>query len=116
MTMVVMRVTSVPVLAVITWFALRQDGFRGLSPGPSGAEPWDCLGRPRHRRVRRCCQLVVRHGIRVGGVAIVAVLGSLYPAATVLLARVIDQERLSRIQNIGVLAAVAGVTLIAAGS
>jgi drug/metabolite transporter (DMT)-like permease len=50
-----------------------------------------------------------------GDAAVVAVLGSLYPLGTVLLARVMLAERLSRAQAGGVLAAMAGVALIAAG-
>jgi drug/metabolite transporter (DMT)-like permease len=51
-----------------------------------------------------------------GDAAVVAVLGSLYPLGTVLLARVMLAERLSRAQAGGVFAAMAGVALIAAGS
>jgi drug/metabolite transporter (DMT)-like permease len=50
-----------------------------------------------------------------GLVSVVAVLGSLYPVVTVLLARVVHHERLAAVQNIGVVAALAGVGLIAAG-
>jgi drug/metabolite transporter (DMT)-like permease len=50
-----------------------------------------------------------------GLLAVVAVLGALYPVATVLLARALLGERLSRVQDAGVLAALAGVALIAAG-
>jgi drug/metabolite transporter (DMT)-like permease len=50
-----------------------------------------------------------------GLVSVVAVLGSLYPVVTVLLARVVHHERLAAIQNAGVVAALAGVGLIAAG-
>ncbi len=50
-----------------------------------------------------------------GLVSVVAVLGSLYPVVTVLLARVVHHERLAPVQNIGVVAALAGVGLIAAG-
>jgi drug/metabolite transporter (DMT)-like permease len=51
-----------------------------------------------------------------GSAAVVAVLGSLYPLGTVLLARAWLGERLSRSQGAGVVAAMAGVALIAAGS
>jgi len=47
-----------------------------------------------------------------GYLAIVAVLGSLYPASTVFLARIVLGERLSRIQQVGVVCALAGVLLI----
>jgi drug/metabolite transporter (DMT)-like permease len=50
-----------------------------------------------------------------GALSIVAVVGALYPVATVLLARVVLQERLRPVQLAGVTAAFAGVALIAAG-
>jgi drug/metabolite transporter (DMT)-like permease len=50
-----------------------------------------------------------------GLVSLVAVLGSLYPLTTVLLARVVLGERPHRLAQIGVAAALAGVALIAAG-
>jgi drug/metabolite transporter (DMT)-like permease len=51
-----------------------------------------------------------------GEAASVAVLGSLYPLATVVLARVWLGERISATQGAGVLAAIAGVAAIAAGA
>lgn len=48
-------------------------------------------------------------------VSVVAVLGSLYPVMTVLLARVLHGERLATVQTIGVAGALAGVAMIAAG-
>ena len=50
-----------------------------------------------------------------GALSIVAVVGALYPVATVLLARVLLQERLQPVQVAGVAAAFAGVALIVAG-
>ena len=50
-----------------------------------------------------------------GLLAVVAVLGALYPVTTVLLARVVLGERLTRTQDVGVLVVMAGVALIAAG-
>jgi drug/metabolite transporter (DMT)-like permease len=50
-----------------------------------------------------------------GLLAVVSVLGALYPVMTVLLARSLLHERLQRAQSAGVLVALAGVALIAAG-
>jgi uncharacterized membrane protein len=50
-----------------------------------------------------------------GQLAIVAVLSALYPAVTVLLARMFLAERWTRLQAVGLLAAAAGVVLISVG-
>jgi drug/metabolite transporter (DMT)-like permease len=48
--------------------------------------------------------------------SVVAVLGSLYPVVTVLLARQVYRERLQRVQGVGVAATLAGVALLAGSS
>lgn len=55
--------------------------------------------------------LATTHGL----LSVVSVLGSLYPAVTVLLARGVLRERVSRAQELGVLATLAGVVAISAG-
>jgi drug/metabolite transporter (DMT)-like permease len=50
-----------------------------------------------------------------GALSIVAVVGSLYPVVTILLARGVLSERLSQVQGAGVVAALAGVALVSAG-
>jgi drug/metabolite transporter (DMT)-like permease len=50
-----------------------------------------------------------------GALSIVAVVGSLYPVATVVLARLVLGERIRPVQRVGVAAALAGVALIAGG-
>ncbi|MEO3939177.1 DMT family transporter [Dermatophilaceae bacterium Soc4.6] len=51
----------------------------------------------------------------MGLVSVVGVLSSLYPVATILLARVVLQERLMRVQAVGVVVSLLGVVAIAAG-
>lgn len=55
--------------------------------------------------------LAAGHGL----LALVSVLGSVYPVATVILAHVVLGERITRAQRAGVLAALAGVALVSVG-
>jgi drug/metabolite transporter (DMT)-like permease len=50
-----------------------------------------------------------------GALSVVSVVGSLYPIATIGLARAVLHERVRRVQAVGVVAALAGVALIAVG-
>jgi drug/metabolite transporter (DMT)-like permease len=52
---------------------------------------------------------------RHGTLAIVAAAGSLYPVVTVVLARVVLHERVLPVQDVGIVAALTGVVLLAAG-
>ena len=54
-------------------------------------------------------------GTETGLLSVVAVLASLYPVATVILARALLGERLAAVQGAGVIVALTGVALIAAG-
>ncbi|GAA4617938.1 DMT family transporter [Actinoallomurus liliacearum] len=52
---------------------------------------------------------------RAGTLSVAGVLSSLYPASTVLLARVVYGERLRRVQRVGLVIAVVGVGLVTTG-
>ena len=67
------------------------------------------------RPARRQRQRRFTLGADTGLLSVVAVLASLYPVGTVLLARALLGERLVAIQAVGVCVALAGVALIAAG-
>ena len=110
MTLVTMRLTSVTVMAVVLAVAVRRVDRSGM------------------RLDRRDVALVALVGLgdvaanlafglasTRGLVSVVAVLGSLYPVVTVLLARVLHGERLAPVQTLGVAGALGGVALIASG-
>lgn len=110
MTLVTMRLTSVTVMAVVLAVAVRRVDRSGM------------------RLDRRDAALVALVGLgdvaanlafglasTRGLVSVVAVLGSLYPVVTVLLARVLHGERLAPAQTLGVAGALGGVALIASG-
>jgi drug/metabolite transporter (DMT)-like permease len=105
MTLLVMRATSSTVLLLV-WLALRER--------PALAKRDVCalwlVG-----LMDAGANAVYGSAVRLGVFAIIVVLGSLYPAATVLLARQVHKERLSRLQLVGVLALLVAVPMIAAG-
>ncbi len=118
MTMVTMRCSSVPALLVVAVVAFRPR-----------SEARAQLGQRRPLADWRLVAVIITCGVfdvganllfgvasGRGSLAVVAVLGSLYPAGTVLLARFVDGERMTSVQNVGVVAALAGVAMIAVGS
>ncbi len=119
MTMTGMRAASVPVLALLAVVAARRTrSLTDREPFRSGQGS----RRPLVLLILACgvfdvsANLLFGLATTGGALAVVAVLGSLYPAATVLLARFVHGERLTRIQRFGVGTALAGVAMIAAGS
>jgi EamA-like transporter family. len=114
MTLLTMRATSVTVLglalAVMAFRARRAD-----APGRPRLEPHDFALLAVVGVADAAANLTFGWASTRGLVSVAAVLGSLYPVVTVLLARVVLHERLGRIQTVGVAGALAGVVLIAAG-
>jgi drug/metabolite transporter (DMT)-like permease len=115
MTLLTMRITSVSVLGI----ALVVLAVRGRRAGAPRRQP---------RLEQQDYALLAAVGLgdaaanltfgwasTRGLISVAAVLGSLYPVVTVLLARVFLRERLGNIQTVGVLGALAGVVLIGAG-
>lgn len=111
MTLVTMRVTSVAVLTVALAVVVRRlVRGRRLSLDRRDAALVTVTG-----LADVAANLTFGLASTRGLVSIVAVLGSLYPVVTVLLARVIHAERLGLAQTVGVAGALGGVALIAAG-
>lgn len=107
-TVLVMRLTSVS-LAATAYLAVRRRGFRTRAArGDVGLLAAVGLG---DLGANACYAVATRGGL----LSVVAVLGSLYPVATVLLARQLHAERLRPVQVVGVAGALAGVALLAAG-
>lgn len=104
LTLWTMRATSVSVLVLVALIARRLgDVQRREIPALAAIGAGDALANG-----------LFGWASSMGQVAITAVLGSLYPVATILLARVLMGERLRAIQQVGVVAALAGAALIAA--
>jgi drug/metabolite transporter (DMT)-like permease len=55
------------------------------------------------------------YAVHRGMLSVVAVLGSLYPASTVVLARYVLHERMSRTQLLGLLVALTAIAAIVSG-
>lgn len=119
MTLLTMRVTSVSIVVLLgLGYATRRRRFRPARhsvAGHTGLRRRDLLPIAivgwTDAGANGLYGLATRHGL----VSVTAVLASLYPAVTVLLARILESERMRRIQGIGVGLAMCGVVLLAAG-
>jgi drug/metabolite transporter (DMT)-like permease len=99
------RVGEIAIMGVIlaaSRTGLRPDRGTGKAIGTTGA-------------LDSAANLFYLLGTQLELISVVVVLTSLYPAATVLLARVFLQDRLSRGQLAGLILALAGVVMLAAG-
>jgi drug/metabolite transporter (DMT)-like permease len=107
-TLLVMRATSVG-LAALAYALVRRRGFRTrVTPADGPLLLAIGLG---DVGANACYAVASRSSL----LTVVAVLGSLYPVATVLLARRLHAERLRPVQVLGVVGALGGVALLAAG-
>lgn len=133
MTMVAMRVASVTMLTVLLAMAVGRrrrampadalaDGSRADGVGPAGNG-----GSVRARRggwaviiiaglFDVAANLAYAVASTLSVLTIVAILGSLYPAITVILARIVHGETMTRLQRAGIAVALVGVALIAGWS
>jgi drug/metabolite transporter (DMT)-like permease len=102
--LVLSRVIPVPALAAFAW------NRRMRFPSPDAARVLVLAG-------TLDCSATGLYALAntKGALSSVAVVGSLYPVMTVILARVVLGERIRRVQQVGVVAALAGVAMIAAG-
>jgi drug/metabolite transporter (DMT)-like permease len=98
--------SQIVALAIVSPLALR--GLKGSS-APSRATVWITLGSGLTSGIANLCFL---SAVGRGELATVAVVVSLYPATTVLLARTFLAERWSRAQACGLLLSVAAVVLV----
>lgn len=105
MTMTGMRVTTVSIFAVILLRARSVGGARPADlPALAAVGLFDALA-----------NVTYGFATTMGLLSTVAVLGSLYPVVTAVLAAVFLHERLKPVQYAGVVAALAGVLMISAG-
>ena len=105
MTLLVMRTTSSLIL-LVGWLSLRQ---RPVLAKRDVGLLW-LVG-----LMDAGANAVYGSAVRLGVFSVIVVLGSLYPAATVLLARQVHREQLSRVQIAGVLTLLVAVPMITAG-
>ena len=105
MTLVVQRSTSVLLMVVPVVAFTRLAGLRWRDlPGLAGVGAGDAAANG-----------AFAWSSTLGLLSVTSVLGSLYPVATLLLARIVLKERLTRLQLFGVGGALCGIVLLAAG-
>lgn len=105
MTLTGMRVTSVSLFAVAALALRTTGGLRPRDVGSLAVVGVADVG----------ANLLFAIATQRGLLSVTAVLGSLYPVVTVLLARFVLHERLRLVQQVGVVAALTGVVLVSAG-
>lgn len=105
--LVLSRVSAFPIIATIAFVVLSAGGVRpsGLAWGALAGIGLLDLG----------ANFFYNHASTIGELSSVAVASSLYPVTTVMLAALLLGERVRGVQRLGVVVALGGVVLIAAG-
>jgi drug/metabolite transporter (DMT)-like permease len=102
------RVSGFPVIALIALLALKRGATR---PARSALGALACIG-----LLDLGANALFNHASTMGDLSSVAVASSLYPVVTVMLAALLLGERVQGVQRVGVVVALTGVVLIAAGA
>jgi drug/metabolite transporter (DMT)-like permease len=110
-TLAAARVSAVAVLGLVLAFLLVAQGRSAHPVVPRTALPAIFVVGVLDLAGNVLYAVASRHG----ELAIIGVVASLYPIATVLLARAMLHERVRRMQEVGIVAAILGVLLVAAG-
>jgi drug/metabolite transporter (DMT)-like permease len=106
--LVLSRVAAAPFVVSFAVLALRRGGRR---PGAGQLVALLALG-----LLDLAANAAYNHATTLGELSTVSVAGSLYPVTTVFMAAFVLGERVRGVQRIGVVVALAGVVMIAAGS
>lgn len=110
LTLLGMRLVSVPLLWLVLASAVVMGSMKPLVRRTDLA-PLAGVG-----LLDGSANLAYSAAVGAGGLlSLMSVLGSLYPAVTVVLARVVHREQMTRTQDIGIALALVGVLLVAAG-
>ena len=105
--LVLSRASAFPIIAAIALLVLRRGGVR---PGRNAWLALAGIG-----LLDLAANFFFNYASTIGELSSVAVASSLYPVTTVMLAALLLGERVQGVQRIGVVVALAGVVLIAAG-
>jgi drug/metabolite transporter (DMT)-like permease len=107
-TLVLSRMSGLPIVALIALLALRRGGAR---PGGRALAGLAGIG-----LIDLGANSFYNHASTLGELSSVAVASSLYPVTTVMLAALLLGERVQGVQRAGVIVALTGVVMIAAGA
>jgi len=106
--LVASRTSAFPLIAAFALVALRRGGARPVGRTLAVLAGIGLLD--------LAANFLFNHASTIGELSSVAVASSLYPVTTVMLAALLLGERVQGVQRVGVIVALAGVVMIAAGS